>query len=276
MSHAHLHELFPAADFGFSMKLRPGDVRQFFEPSPDQAAVLAERRRWLNESPERYVAATSGAEREIAQFRRLLDGLAEGAASDSTDGLVDEIARLGGMLEPDFLLLTPGQGGRFHLRAGCVCFPSGWALAEKIGQPMEEIHGIVPGLNPAIGERIHQFLSRLKPGAAWLRSNWGISSSPERNQHPGRAINRMSAGTSPAATWLRVEHQVLHRLDDCDGVLFGIRLENVPLAAVRQDRSLRAGLHRSLATMPDDMAVYKNLQQIRPALLKYLESSDLR
>lgn len=167
------------------------------------------------------------------------------------------------------MLLSPTDSGTFVLRAGCVCFPSGWALEEKLGRPLEEIHGVVPGLNAVIGAKIHQFLARLKPAAGWFRSNWGLSSSPERNQHPTRAVNQLSAATPPQSVWLRVEHQVLTGLAG-GGVLFGIRLENTALTEIYSDDLLRRGVHRALATMPGEMARYKNLTAIRPALLDYL------
>lgn len=271
MQLAHLRELFPAGGFGFSMKMRPGDAKTFFAAGADSGSVLRERQQWLLEAPQAYAGATPESGAVVRRFGELAAGWGLPGKGGPADHALDQIIALGTRLEPDFLLLTPDDGGRSVLRAGCVCFPSSWALAEKLGRPVEEIHGVVPGLNPAVGERIHPFLARLKPGAGWLRSNWGLSSSPERNQHPSRALNQLPVGTPPTSVWLRVEHQILHGLGD-GAVLFGIRLENVSLADLHTDRELRAGLHRSLATMPDDMAAYKNLTHIKDSLLAYLAS----
>ncbi|HSH17257.1 MAG TPA: heme-dependent oxidative N-demethylase subunit alpha family protein [Verrucomicrobiae bacterium] len=266
-----LRELFPDNDFGFSMRMRPGRPVDFFAQSPEGEAILAERARWLDTDPARYLASAGLPETLAHSLRRFAEAetqLSLDATGQSEDaaGLLEQLGR---RWEPDFLLLSPTDSGTFVLRAGCVCFPSGWALEEKLGRPLDEIHGVVPGLNAAIGAKIHQFLARLKPDAGWFRSNWGLSSSPENNQHPARAVNQLSAATPPESVWLRVEHQVLTGLAG-GGVLFGIRLENVPLTEIHSDDSLSRGLHRALATMPGEMARYKNLTAIMPALLDYL------
>ncbi len=253
------------------MRMRPGRPADFFAKSAEGVTILAGRARWLDADPARYLAAAGVPEavtRSLRQFAEAETQLSLDSIGHSEDaaGLLEQLGR---RWEPDFLLLSPTDSGAFVLRAGCVCFPSGWALEEKLGRPLEEIHGVVPGLNAAIGAKIHQFLARLKPDAGWFRSNWGLSSSPERNQHPARAVNQLSAATPPESVWLRVEHQVLTGLAG-GGVLFGIRLENVPLTEIHGDDALRRGLQRALATMPWEMARYKNLTAIMPALLDYL------
>ena len=65
---------------------------------------------------------------------------------------------LGEFWEADVLLLKPDPDGEIRLYGGCLCFPSSWRLTDKIGQPIEFIHGPVPGLNTNIGGAIHKFL----------------------------------------------------------------------------------------------------------------------
>jgi hypothetical protein len=43
--------LFPAGDFRWSIGLRPGDARAFFAPTAEHAELIAERERWLRETP---------------------------------------------------------------------------------------------------------------------------------------------------------------------------------------------------------------------------------
>src|SRR4030095_8360963 len=81
---------------------------------------------------------------------------------------------LGRQLEPDWLLLTPDGAGSFRLVAGCVCFPSSWSLEEKMGRPLEEIHGVVPGLNAQVGKPAAGVLSRMAPGLSGLRRHLGV------------------------------------------------------------------------------------------------------
>ena len=183
---------------------------------------------------------------------------------------VQACAWLGGELEPDFLLLRPAAEGGMQLAAGCVCFPSSWGLEEKIGLGMEAIHAVVPGLNSAIGRQIDRFLDRLRPGISWERTNWGLSRSGERNQHPSRNLPRLDESVPLDEVFFRVEHQSLASLPRSGGGLFGIRISTRPLTEVMRVPEVRDGLIRALQTMPEEMAAYKNLARCRESILRFL------
>ena len=40
---------------------------------------------------------------------------------------------------------TPGADGLYRLIGGVLCFPSSWVLRDKLGRPISEVHGPVPG-----------------------------------------------------------------------------------------------------------------------------------
>lgn len=178
---------------------------------------------------------------------------------------------LGLTWEPDFLLLKQdATDGRFHLLGGCVCFPSSWRFEEKVGKPLEVIHTPVPHLNEQLASPIHNFLSRIKPGAAWCRANWGLSRSPELNQHPARGLPKLRPPLREDEVWLRVEDQALVALPESRGVLFGIRMTVIPLAEVKRHPIAARGLARALRTMPDAMLDYKSLLVAKGELLRLL------
>ena len=180
---------------------------------------------------------------------------------------------LGEAWEPDYVLLKPDAAtGRFHLVGGCVCFPSSWRFEEKVGQPLEAIHTPVPRLNDELAAPIHNFLSRLKPGAAWCRANWGLSRSPELNQHPARALPKLTPPLREDEVWLRVEDQALVALPERRGVLFGIRMTVIPLAEVKRHPTAARGLARALRTMSAAMLDYKSLLSAKDELLRLLEA----
>lgn len=177
---------------------------------------------------------------------------------------------LGEVWESDFLLLAAPTGGEYVLQAGCVYFPSSWHPEEKIGRPLSEIPDLVPGLNAKLGDRISQFLARIKPDTGWERANWGLSRSPELNQHPSRILSKLEPPFLADEVWVRIEYQIFYRLPETGGVLFGIRLLNLPLPELMRCQSVAIGLHRALATMSEPIALYKNLSQGRGQLLKLL------
>lgn len=264
-----LTELFPDQDYRFHLTLRRGDTRAFFRSHTPE--VLAERSRWLDTHPAPYAAATSDAGPLIAQMESLVASWDDHASlvppAATASDLLPRLSALGKSLEPDFLLLQPNAAGEFVLKAGVVCFPSWWALTEKIGLPLESIHEVVPGLNPALGSAVGTFLGKLKPGSPYERSNWGIAATPELNLHPALERPRLRSPLDPERTWIRVEDQILAALPADQGLLFGIALRIIPLSAILQDPAVRVGFHRALTTLPPALATYKGLTPVLPELL---------
>ncbi len=272
----NLSELFADGDYRFQMGLRRGSAAEFFQPTAQHTEVIHERQHWLQTEPEKYSAFLPTAEPLLDEALALACAW-ETITVEQHDTLAtmatpaERMTRFGKVWEPDFLLLRANAAGRFELVGGCVCFPSSWSLAEKVGHPMDFIHGPVPGLNAQLGRSIDAFLAKLTPGAAWLRHNWGLSRSPELNQHPSRPLPRLDASVTLADVWLRVEQQALVALPASGGVLFGIRIAMHPLAEVKQDETTARCLARALHTMPADVVAYKGLAAARAVVLAMLE-----
>lgn len=299
----------PDADYQHSFGLKAGSAEAFFAPTERHDDLLAQRRHWLRNDTARCAALLPGAgpllEEAIAlarQWNSLADAALEPAGragcphpavgnlhatgtrrrgedtaphpvvvAESESAFARCLA-LGEAWEPDYVLLKQdAQTGRFHVLGGCVCFPSSWRFEEKVGRPLEVIHKPVPHLNEQLASPIHNFLSRLKPGTAWCRANWGLSRSPELNQHPARGLPKLTPPLRGDEVWLRVEDQVLVALPESCGVLFGIRMTVVPLAEVKRHPAAVRGLARALRTMPDAMLEYKSLLAAKDELLRVLQ-----
>ncbi len=260
-----LAALFPDENFRFHLGLQRGEPAEFFAARDTTGRVLAERRRWLATDELRYARLLPGGEALLGETLELAKiwGAAIPAGSESLVGL-------GGGLEPDMLLMAPDGQGEHRLCGGVLCFPTSWALEEKLGQPMSFIHGPVPGLNQAMGPQIGQFLARLKPGTAYFRHNWGLAAVDELNLHPALRRPRPALPLDPARLWLRVEHQALLALPSGSGLVFGIRIELMPVETVRAHATAAAGLKRALETMPAAMADYKGIGDVRLPLANWL------
>ena len=256
--------LFPDQDFQFSFLAYPGDARRFFAPTENHADVLAERRHWLANDPGHHLLREPVADPLIEETCHLAREWGTGK------GEPNDLRSLGESWESDFVLLNEDDEGRCVMRAAVICFPSSWSPEEKLGLPIYEIHSVVPTLNRGLGARIDKFLANLKPGAAWERANWGLSGSPELNQHPTRANRRLKPPFGTEEAWVRIENQILLRLPKTGGILFGIRLLNISLAEVKRHPQACKGLHRAIATMPDEVADYKSITQSREHLLSLL------
>lgn len=256
-----LADLFPEGDFRFHVALRRGEPRDFFRRQDQSGALLAERARWIAEEATRYAAMQAEGEPALREFAAMAAGW--GHLAPAT------VEAMGAALEPDILFMMPDSAGHFRLRGGALCFPTGWALEDKIGHPMDFIHGVVPGLNAALATAIHQILSKLKPGVAFLRDNWGITATDELNLHPTRRIPAPAGPVDLDRLWLRVEHQALVALPGSRGVVFGIRIALHRLDALAGTRA-GAGLRAALITIPTEMAVYKRIDEIRAKLIALL------
>lgn len=271
-----LSDLFPDQSYDFRIGLRRGEPAAFFQPRQDRS-VLEQRRRAIEENPGACLGLLHGGELLVEEAIECFAAWAVLSQEDRAH-LAGEPASfhrlrvLGEKVEPDLLLLAPRLDGRMHLLAQCVCFPSSWFPAEKLGRPMDLIHEPAPGLNHTLGAQIDVFLARIRPGAAWLRSNWGLSASPELNQRPDRKLPRLTPELSLQEVWLRVERQALVSLPKSSGVLFGIRIQSERLSSlVEQSPAAAAGLARAIRTMPEDVARYKGIAVARVHLLSELD-----
>jgi hypothetical protein len=265
-----IDDIFPAGDFAFHMRFRRGDIREFYA-NTSSADILAERRKWLDHNAGECAAVLPAGERILDEVVELAESLDIPVSVQSTP--IDTCVALGRMWEPDLLLLRTVEDSQPELVGGCVCFPSSWSFEEKVGRPLDAIHTPVPTFNAQFASPVKQFLARMKPGISWERINWGLSRTPELNQHPNRRLPRLDPSVDLNDVWFRIEYQSLVALPRTSGILFGIRLVIEPLSRLALNPAFAAGLSRALATIPESVATYKGLQASRQRLIELLRTN---
>ena len=258
----------PDDDFRFRLGLAPRELADVFSRSSDADRVLAERRLWLSTSPELYLACLPEARASVEELADIVSSMTSIAVSDRNDPL-ETLRQIGETLEPDLVLLTPNGRGEFAATAGCVCFPTGWRLTDKLGLSMPAIHEIVPGLNAIIGDQIDRVLTRLRSGQVVSRLNLTVCGVSDYNQHPDRAIPPLNFPTLDG-TWLRIEEQTLFSLAKSGAIVFSIRIHHFPWRDVCQSK-IAPRVARILRTMPIEMLDYKRLSAAAPQLIRWLE-----
>jgi dimethylamine monooxygenase subunit A len=251
-------KLFAAGEFRFSLGIGSVEPADFFR-NVEGNRLLELRRQALGSSVGDYLQAIRDEGVWLA-VRDFVDGLEPAADTTSIDSL-------GRSWEPDFVILD--RAAPHKVRGGCVCFPSGWSLQDKIGKSLFLTHAPVPGLNDDLGTNISKLLSRIDLGQFFQRTNWGLTEAAELDQHPRHKIPAIAAEADPRRVYLRIEWQVLTAISPA-ALLFGIRVFHVPVEEVKSSRELAARLTRNLETMPDEVAQYKRLDQCRGWLVKYL------
>jgi hypothetical protein len=251
-------KLFSAGEFRFSLGISSVEPVDFFR-NLEGEKLLELRQRALDSSSGDYLQPVRD-EAVWASVRKFVDGLDPGANSGSVEAL-------GRSWEPDFVILD--REAPHQVQGGCVCFPSGWSLREKVGKSLFLTHAPVPGLNDDLSANISKLLSRIEVGQFFQRSNWGLTGSAQFDQHPRHEIPVIAASADPSGVYLRIEWQVLTAISP-DALLFGIRVFHVPIAEVKESPGLAMRLATNLESMPDAVARYKRVDQCRDAVVKYL------
>jgi hypothetical protein len=178
-----------------------------------------------------------------------------------------EIVQASRLVQEDLCVLVKEDAWR--LRAACVCFPSRWRLATKIGTTLDEIHAPVPGYDDELAHPTNSFFDRLTPERSFWRLNWTLLDSPALFQPT-------SARTAPSgelADWyFRVERQTLRQLPASRAVVFTIRTYVTSAATLSErDQNFVPTLLHALETAPAAAQAYKGwtgvAQRLRDSLL---------
>ncbi len=177
------------------------------------------------------------------------------------------------------LCLMVSHGDEHHLDAACLCFPSYWRLAEKLGRPTAAVHGPVPGYVSELSARVDRYLQRLRPGSMSQRRNWSVHDAPDLfAPWPPATARHLEADDVADGLWLRSERQTLRRLAQTDAVLFTIRVQQTPLRALARRPDVARRLADRLAAQPVELTAMNGLDGYHDAVLRWLQrlSVDLR
>lgn len=153
----------------------------------------------------------------------------DGATVDITTDTPLAIA--GRLTQADLCLLSqPAPGAEPVLDAAILCFPASWTLAEKIGRPLDAIHGPVDSYTPDMARRVTRLFDALKPGRPLWRQNALLYADPALHQPRPEHEPRVTPTARP--DYLRSERQVLLRLPQSGAVLFAIHTYLLPFTAL--------------------------------------------
>ncbi|HVX73012.1 MAG TPA: DUF3445 domain-containing protein [Devosia sp.] len=263
----------------FRIGLGPLDPADWIDVDDRLGADLDEKQRLWRERPAEVFAAeadTAAAQAELlallvahlpvrfpGHYRR--DGNAMHIAPARVAPLAGAAPPLwiaAQLVQEDLVLLRRNEAG-WRLVAASLSFPSSWALADKFGRPMDEVHAPVPGFGGGTrnADLITRMFDNLRPEAPMLRWNWSLYGD-DRLFHPETAdagARRFGAGERADPVFLRSERQTLRRLPASGDIVFTIRIAVDPLTALE-----RHSRRREIAT-----ALIAQLEALSPAELAY-------
>ncbi|HUC03983.1 MAG TPA: DUF3445 domain-containing protein [Acidimicrobiales bacterium] len=235
------------------------------------------RRRLLVEQRPSVFACRPEAQGAALDAARLVHAWADehGAPPDGGRKTDDHpLLGAGARVQEDLCVMVRDRG-RWRLGAAVVCFPSLWVLAEKLGQPLEGIHGPVPHYAAELGPRVERFFDRFGPSHPVVRRNLSIWPAlvlwaPVRSLPPELAEGATADGTP--GLWLRSERQTLRRLTPSGGVLFSIRVQVAALSALQGRPDVARALGAWLDA-PGSEARRAQLGAALPSLRTWLEAA---
>lgn len=285
----------PGGPFRWRLALRPLDVADWIELGDHYERDVARKREVQARHPGTVFAAMPEAFDACVEVRdAIVEHLVERFPGDFArdgDGIVNR--RLGErvvvadpdrhplevasrLVQEDLIVMIESPGGlagpgagELVFAAGSVCFPNRWDLASKLGKSLAAVHEPVSQLNEQLGDPIAKFFDRLTPAKSFWRLGWGVLDTDDLYQPLDGTAAPRSGRVGLDDLVVRVERETLRRFARTGAVLFTIRTYTRPLRDVAGGEPMTR-LLEALATMPDDIAAYKQLERVRPALAQLL------
>ncbi len=172
---------------------------------------------------------------------------------------------------PDDLCVMVATAEGWVLAGACLCSPSFWRLADKIGRPLEQIHAPVKGLDAALGDRMARFLDGLPVDRVFQRANWNVHRDPERFHPVPEQWDRLLVPSDCPSLHIRSERQTLRRID-ATCILFTIDVRQFPLTELAPETGARDDLEAALRGMTPDERASFGFARHGAALLEWLQT----
>lgn len=291
-----LHFPVEGGEFRMAMGLLSCPEAEWLEIDARYDDEMAERRQLLATRRAEVLAAQPGAEAACAELLVVLADhlvrhhapwftLGAGRLANALTGEtwrldtpeIDPLELAGRLVQEDFCIIRPAMGGPV-LEAAVLCAPSRWRLAEKIGHPLQAVHGPVPLYGATLGAPVDRFMAALKPGRIAMRMNWSVVDDPALFQPWGKHRTQADPGFTEdnvaARLFFRSERQTFRRLDASGTVAFGIRVHSYKLARIAADPVRAARLAEAVRALPEAMRAYKSLPVFEAPLLGFLDRAS--
>ena len=247
------------------MGLRPIESDDWLRERIDPTEL--ERKRKLLQDPSSGVfAALDGS---LPGQRKILDAVRHvvGCAVATQDAAPPPIVQ-GSLLVPDDLCLMERTDDTYRLTAACVCAPSYWRLAEKIGCTLDDIHAPVPTLNDKLATPMQQFFTRLPDDVVFERRNWLVHTDATLYQPVSDKWHAI-APDDVVALIVRSERQTLRRLDAAT-IVFSIRVTCHRLGEIADYPEAARDLRTALNGLDAAERAAKGFEYFAPAVIDYL------
>jgi len=184
------------------------------------------------------------------------------------------LIRAASMVQEDLVVLQRLDGA-WTLTAGVVCFPTHWTVTNKLGLSLAGIHEPVAHYANELRERVDRFHDRLTVDHPVWRRNWFVLPTdelflPDREDfaYPEYTVRSIEPDGSPM--WIRSERQTLRRMRRTDGILFTIRVQQMPLGVLLDRRDIAARMLDTTRSWDATKRAYTSTGGVLDELIEWL------
>jgi hypothetical protein len=180
----------------------------------------------------------------------------------------DRFDALACQVQEDLAIVSTAPDRGHWLSAAHICFPNGWAPAEKVGHSFAAVHEPVAGMADMNrrGEEFVNIMTRATDGL--VRFAWGVAFDDRLNHHPDKPRTPFDPANPKA--FLRVERQTIWGFPARGAALFTIRTYLYDLNDLRGDLATRDSLVAALLSMSPESRAYKGLAGHFDPLVQWL------
>lgn len=150
------------------------------------------------------------------------------------------------------------------LAYGCIFFPSGWCIGEKIGKSYREVHEEIPGMKL---DRAEGFVKNIMSKGPFVRFVWSPMFENTLNSHP--SIEKKPFDPDNPQLFMKVERQVTQPFPEKKAMLFLIR----SYVLMPEEIQIKP-LISALESMTKEQRRYKGIDECYDPLLEYLSSLE--
>jgi len=249
--------------------LRPNDPLLIATESHDTELQL--KREMASQSPEDYFKAWPDSHSAQVRAFSYLQSKHPQLNLDIADP--QPLLSAAMQIQEDLVLMEGDWPHR--LIAGAVFFPSGWSIADKIGQSLQQVHSVVPRFEQTLERQTDRLVTHLKVDRPVWRMNWGVRPSDQLDQSPKwssmlvQYAEQIDATNAGLRCFFRVERQTLSRLPSTGEILFTIHTRQYRIGSLM--KSQLKFLYQSLTTCPEDTLNYKGISAFYSPLIRFLE-----
>ncbi|GAD94298.1 conserved hypothetical protein [Paecilomyces variotii No. 5] len=176
----------------------------------------------------------------------------------------------------DLSILLKNADDEYYLAASGSLFPVGWAVAERIGWTVAQLHSPVPLWREQVSASVSKFLARLTPESPMERSNYFVElKGPNEGLYSTlfRPDGLSEASQNPRARdiIIRRERQTFRKLPQSGALLFGVKTTLTPLDELPTEEL--HNLVREMGSWPEEVANYKGKDVWGPSVLDFCKQT---